>query len=255
MDVLVLTLLVALSSAAQQAAPAPEAPRTVAVPTGTRIPLQLINRISTKNARLGDQVYLQTAYPIVVASRVVIPPGSYVRGTITQVKRPGRVRGRGELYLRFDSLTLPNGVTRDFLGRIGAVEGSGSETLEQKEGKIQSDTTRGHDAATVATTAAAGTSVGAIAGSAGGHSGLGTAIGAAGGAAAGLAAVLLTRGPDAVLERGSTVDMILDRELVFRDDELHFSGSLPQVNIVPPPASAGDTQRNRLPLPGRYPRP
>jgi len=35
--------------------------------------------------------------------------------TVTQVKKPGRVKGRGELYVRFDTLTLPNGVCRDFV--------------------------------------------------------------------------------------------------------------------------------------------
>ena len=45
----------------------------------------------------------------------MIQPGSYVPGSVTQVKRPGRVKGRGELYVHFDSLTLPNGVTRDFV--------------------------------------------------------------------------------------------------------------------------------------------
>ncbi|HPQ15577.1 MAG TPA: hypothetical protein PLP04_10125, partial [Bryobacteraceae bacterium] len=77
------------------------------VEPGTRIPLSLINSVSTKHSSEGDRVYLQTVFPILVKGRVVIPPGSYVAGTITEVKRPGRIKGRGELYLRFDSLTLP----------------------------------------------------------------------------------------------------------------------------------------------------
>ena len=60
---------------------------------GTRIPLVLVNGISTKNSHEGDQVYLQTAFPIAVESRIVIPEGSYVTGTVTQVKRPGSSLG------------------------------------------------------------------------------------------------------------------------------------------------------------------
>lgn len=97
------------------------------VEPGTRIPLNLINSVSTKHASEGDRVYLETAFPVLANGRIVIPPGSYVAGTITQVKKPGRVKGRGELYLRFDSLTLPNGVTRDFRARIGGLDGRGSE--------------------------------------------------------------------------------------------------------------------------------
>src|SRR5688500_15463528 len=67
-------------------------PVDVQVTPGTRIPLSLINSVSTKNAAEGDRVYLETVFPILVNGRIVIPPGSYVAGTITQVKRPGRMR-------------------------------------------------------------------------------------------------------------------------------------------------------------------
>jgi hypothetical protein len=65
------------------------------VEPGTRIPLTLINSVSTKHASEGDRVYLETAFPVLVDGRIVVPPGSYVAGTITQVKKPGRVKGRG----------------------------------------------------------------------------------------------------------------------------------------------------------------
>ena len=84
------------------------------VEAGTKVPLSLINTISTKHSIPGDRVYLETAFPILSGGRIVIPVGSYVAGTVTQLKKPGRVKGRGELYVRFDTLTLPNGVTRDF---------------------------------------------------------------------------------------------------------------------------------------------
>ena len=134
-------------------------------------------------------------FPIVLEGKVVIPPGSYVAGTITQVKRPGRVKGRGELYLRFDSLTLPNGVTRDFRARVGALDGRATEDLDKAEGKIRSEGNKGGDAQKVGEAAAAGASVGAIAGSVAGHAGMGVGIGAGAGAAAALAGVLLSRGP------------------------------------------------------------
>jgi len=232
-----------------QPAAAPAAAKQFTVEPGTRIPLQLINRVSTKNAAPGDQVYLQTAFPVVVDGRVVIPPGSYVKGTITQAKRPGRVSGRGELYLRFDTLTLPNGVTRDFLGRVGAVDGGSSETLDKKEGKVMSDTSKGKDAATIGGTTAAGASVGAIAGSAASHGAMGVGIGAAAGATAGLIAVLFTRGPEAILERGSTVDMVLDRPIQFRENELPTSNMAP-VQITPPATQINNSSGSRLPLPG-----
>src|SRR5271168_4837846 len=98
---------------------------------GTHIPLSLINSVSTKHSVEGDRVYLETVFPILVNGKIVIPPGSYVAGTVTLVKRPGRVKGRGELFLRFDSLTLPNGVTRDFRARVGSLDGSAPEDFDR----------------------------------------------------------------------------------------------------------------------------
>jgi hypothetical protein len=218
------------------------------VNTGTKVPLALINSVSTKHSAEGDRVYLETVFPIMANGRIVIPPGSYVAGTVTQVKRPGRVKGRGELFLRFDSLTLPNGVTRDFRARIGSMDGRASEEFDRTEGKIKSEGNKGGDARTVGEAAAAGASVGVIAGAATGHYGMGAGIGAAAGAAAGLMGVLLTRGPDAVLAKGSTIEMVLDRSLRFQDSELNFGTMQPlQVSDGGPQPS----KKNRGVLPAR----
>lgn len=190
------------------------------VEPGTRIPLNLINTISTKSAAEGDRVYLETAFPVVVDGRVVIPPGSYVAGTVTQVKRPGRVKGKGELFIRFDSLTLPNGTTRDFRARISGLDGRNSEELDRKEGKVVSEGNKSGDARTVGETAVTGTWIGTVAGAAGGRPGLGAGVGAAAGATAGMIGVLLSRGPEAVLAKGTTIELVLDRPLVFEEAEL-----------------------------------
>ncbi|MDR3699480.1 MAG: hypothetical protein P4L56_07590 [Candidatus Sulfopaludibacter sp.] len=212
--------------AAQDATPAP-APAQYAIATGTVVPLSLINSISTRHSLPGDRVYLETAFPILANGRIVIPVGSYVAGTVTQIKRPGRVKGRGEMYVRFDSLTLPNGVTRDFRGRMGGMDGDTPGTLDRSEGKVTAEGNRTGDLKTIGEAAANGAGVGGIAGSVGGHPGLGVGVGAAAGAAAGLIAVLVSRGPDAILARGTTVEMVLDRQISFSESELNFGNYQP----------------------------
>lgn len=227
------------------------APDHFVVVSGTRIPLNLINSISTKNAAEGDRVYLETVFPIVAQGKILIPPGSYVAGTVTQVKRPGRVHGRGELYIRFDSLTLPNGVTRDFRARIGGLDGRSNEELDKAEGKIKSEGDKADDLKTVAETAGVGASVGSIAGATAGHIAMGAGVGAATGAAAGLIGVLLSRGPDAILAKGTTIEMVLDRPLAFTPKEVDFSSAMPNrvgVNEGPGPMP-GKKQLNRRPWP------
>jgi hypothetical protein len=39
--------------------------------------------------------------------------------------------------------------------------------------------------------------------------------------------VLLSRGPEAVLAKGTTVEMVLDRAIVFDSKEIDFSSALP----------------------------
>jgi type IV secretion system protein VirB10 len=197
-------------------------PDAFVVETGSRIPLSMINSVSTRSAAEGDRVYLETVFPILSNGRIVIPPGSYVAGTVTQIKRPGRVKGRGELYVRFDSLTLPNGVTRNFSAHIGALDGLAKEKLDREEGAIKGEGNKGGDARTIGEAAAAGASAGAIAGAVTGRPARGLGMGAAGGAAAGLIGVLVSRGPDAILAKGTTVDMVLDRQLQFEEAELNF---------------------------------
>lgn len=202
---------------AAQQAEAQQVERTYVVETGTRVLLNLLNSVSTKTAAEGDRVYLATGFPVLVGGRVVVPPGSYVAGTVTSVKRAGKMKGRAELYVRFDSLTLPNGVTRDFRSRPGSLDGSNRGELDRTEGKIKGDSDKIGDTTKVGTGAGWGAMVGGMSSGA-----KGAGIGAAAGAAAGLIGVMMSRGPDAMLERGTTLEMVLDRDLSFTADELNF---------------------------------
>src|SRR5207237_7477054 len=120
--------------------------------------------VSTKNTSPGDRVYLETSFPIAVSGKIVIPAGSYVIGTVTDSKRPGKVKGRGEFRLRFDSLMLPNGVTRDFRAQLAGLDGRANEDLDKKEGTVRSEGTKADDARVIAETTAAGAGIGGLAG-------------------------------------------------------------------------------------------
>jgi type IV secretion system protein VirB10 len=202
------------------AAAAPQGDQVV-VAAGTRILLRLTNAVNTKHSAAGDKIYLQTAMPVFVNGRLAIPQGSYVVGSITESERAGRVKGKSGLNFRFETLTLPNGVSRDFLSRAGSVDTAGS--LDRKEGRITGESGKGSDAKTVAGTTAAGTGIGTIAGAAAGNYGMGMGIGAAAGAAAGLAKVFGSRGPDVTIPQGTTMELVLDRDLTFTPEELRRS--------------------------------
>lgn len=193
-------------------------PAEYTVEQGTHVLLRLTNSVDTKRTAVGDVLYLETAVPVFVSGKLIIPRGSYVSGRVTEAQQAGRVKGKGALNLRFESLTLPNGVARDLRSRAGGVDARGN--VDRKEGRIEGEGNKGGDAGTVGRTTATGASVGTLAGAASGHYGMGAGIGAAAGAAAGLAGVLGSRGPGVVLPPGTTMELVLDRDLKYTAAEL-----------------------------------
>jgi len=115
------------------AEPKPQTPSTVTVAAGTAISATLQNTVTTDKAHVGDPVELVTAEAVSVNGSVVVPVGSTVRGTVTQVKAAGRVKGGAEITIRFTEIVLPSGktipVTCESL-RV-AQKGDGKETAAE----------------------------------------------------------------------------------------------------------------------------
>jgi len=234
---------------AAQAAPASpvsdSAPKSTplryVVPSGTRLPLILHNAVTTRNAKPGDPVYLETLFPVVIDNRILIPAGSYVQGEIQEARRPGKVKGTGEIRLRLNSMILPNGYAVDF-NAVPTNAGTGGNESTDSEGNVHGDTDKGDDVGTVAKTTGIGAAIGAIAG----QGAKGAGIGAGVGAAAGLAAVLLTRGPELELPRGTTVDVVLDRTVYLDASRVNFTDP-GRASALPGPPSREPT-RSRSPF-------
>jgi len=245
----------AAPSGAVAAAPAPAAgstasataaakPAQIEVPGGTHIPLVLHQGISTRSARPGDPVYFETLFPVMVNDKVVIPAGSYVSGEITESKRAGRVKGRAELMVRLTTMILPNAYIVNLNATPSGASSGGGETVNS-EGKIVGDSNKGSDVGTVIRTTEAGSGIGAGVGAASGNVGRGAGIGAGVGALAGLGAVLLTRGPDAELPRGSTLEAVIDRAIYLDADKVQFTSPGQASTLAGPP----NREQSRSPLP------
>jgi type IV secretion system protein VirB10 len=204
----------------------------ILVPTGTRIGVTLENGISTATAKPGDSMYFRTSFPITINNKVVVPVGTYLRGEVTESKRPGRVKGKGELRIRLYTMVFPNGYTVDMNAEPHSSDASDVKT--DSEGKMTGPGGKGKDASTIATTTAAGAGIGAIAGG-----GKGAGIGAGIGGVAGLAAVLLSRGPDAQLPKGSSMDLMLEHDLQLDADQIKYKDvGQPGTTVVVQPASS-----------------
>jgi hypothetical protein len=223
------------------AQPGPE----VVVPEGTVFPIALTTFLNTRSSHVGDTFYAETAYPVWINQQLVIPRDSVVRGTVTEVVRPGRIKGRGRLALRLDSIQLPNGVSRNLIASLQGIHSPGVEKLDSSREVVESDSSKGTDAGILAVTAGQGAMIGAIA-----DGGQGTAIGAGAGAVAGIATVLLSRGPDLILEPGTQFDLKLKQPVRFAYGEISFNSGQADTPRRNPPRPAYQ-RRDRQQL---YPR-
>lgn len=188
-------------------------PNLAVIPAGSKIPLTLTQAISTKNAREGDAVYAQTAFPFVLNERILVPSGTYIQGRISHVERAGRVKGRAELLVHFTSLIYPSGYTVMLPASVENTPGAEKSGVKDKEGTIQEDKDTGKRIEDAAKGGAIGTMAGATAGGLASGGLNGARVGAGVGALAGIAWALLKHGPDVRLEVGTSIEMEVQRDI------------------------------------------
>jgi hypothetical protein len=178
------------------------------IPKGTHVLLRMVNSINTRTAEEGNQVYLQTASPIAVAGQMVVPTGAYVQGIVSHAKQSGRVKGRAELAIRLETLTLPSGKTLKISPRLDSVDANDSnQKVEGRENTVKQGADYDKDARQIAILAGSGAALGGLVD----REWKGAGIGAGAGGAVGLATVLLTRGREVELRQGTTLDVVFDR--------------------------------------------
>jgi hypothetical protein len=175
------------------------------LPEGTRISLQLNNGLSTKANSEGDTFKAIITEPVNIGDQVVIPKGSYVTGSISRIQRPGRFKGKAEMTLLFQSVSI-RGRAQDLpiVASLVDVEKVGINM----EGTIEGESSEGRDAARVLTPTLIGAGIGGLTG---GRKSAG--IGAGVGAIVGLATVFTSRGKDIEIPLGSAMDIVLDKAL------------------------------------------
>jgi hypothetical protein len=103
-------------------------PRLATVPTGTQLNLALTTALSTKSAKVGDNLTARLTSDIMVEGRIVIPAGSAVTGQVTSVvSGSSKVGGTPSLALRFERIELADGQRLGITGDV--VEKGRSDNL------------------------------------------------------------------------------------------------------------------------------
>lgn len=167
----------------------------VYVPNGLKMTLRLDSTLNTKTNQRGDQF----------KATIIAPQefeGASVLGHIAQVNRSGRVTGKTELSLAFDTITLRDGRTGPLRGEVTEVISSDKVKAVDEEGNIESANKTRDTTIRSSGGAALGAIIGAIAGG-----GKGAAIGALIGAGVGAGSVYVQGNKDLLLEPGTELVM------------------------------------------------
>jgi hypothetical protein len=168
--------------------------REYTVPAGTKISVRLAETVGSATSKAGDAVEATLADPVTIGGVQVLPAGSPVRGEVTGAQPSGKVKGRASLAMTFDTVTA----------------GGESYPLDARF-SVVAPSTKNRDIDKVAIPAAGGAIIGAIVGG-----GKGAAVGAAVGGGAGTAAVLMTKGKDVELAKGTEVSVTTARAIDVR---------------------------------------
>jgi hypothetical protein len=171
---------------------APTATGSVAIPKNTILTVELLTPLSTDATQPGDRFEAKVTGPSEFA-------GSIVAGRVTQVKRPGKVKGVAQLQLSFEQIRGADGgstaLHAELLEIMPSTNGPAPDV--DPEGGVRGRDSTKDDVAKVGAASGIGAIIGAIAGG-----GKGAAIGAVIGGGAGTAGVMTQKGKDLRLEQG-----------------------------------------------------
>ena len=242
---IVISMAMALPLAAQEASQTPVRDPEIVVPGGTVFPVVLNTYLNTKSTQVGDVFYADTTYPIWIQQRLIIPRGSIIKGIVTAVNKPGKIKGKGNIAIKFDSILLPNGVERSLIANLRGIHGPGVEQIDRKTETVEQGSTGnvGEELGAVVGTAAQGAVIAGVVS----HSGTSAGIGAGVGAFAGAAIYLFSQKRDLLLEPGVQLDVELRQPLRFAYGEIEFGEY--QVDRAPRSSAA----KTRKPQGGRPP--
>ena len=115
--------------------------------------------------------------------------------------------------MHFSTLIYPTGYTVMLPGSVENVPGAEKTSMKDDEGTIRQDGQGGEKAGKAADRGISGAEGGALTGALTTGSRTGAGVGAGIGGAVGIASAMLTRGSDVRLDSGTTLEMVIQREV------------------------------------------
>lgn len=175
------------------------------VPEGQRFIVKLKDTLDTKKLSEGKHFKAELREDLTTPSGLIIPRGRTVKGHVARYEH-GYTGAR--IMLAMDEIETRNGWV-PLIATVTGVPGDSSIKSDGEEGEMVK---KGPDTKRVVENAAIGAGVGAVSGSVIGG-GKGAAVGAAVGAGLGTGSSLLLKGTNMKLEKGTQLEVRLERDL------------------------------------------
>ena len=177
-----------------------------AIPEGRSFIIKLKDTLDTKRVSDGKHFKAELREDLITPDGQMIPKGKTIKGHVAQFER-GYTGAR--MMLALDEIETRHGWA-PLIATVTGVPGDPSIKSVGDEGELAK---RGPDKKRVITNVAIGAGIGAIAGSVLGG-GKGAAIGSAAGAGVGTGTSLLLKSSDLKLQKGTQLEVRLERDLV-----------------------------------------
>jgi hypothetical protein len=105
---------------------------------GSVVQARLMTPLSSATAKKGDEVEAVVSRPLFDDGRLILPQGSFLKGTVVQVSPAHRPKKNGELRLVFHDLDLPQGVEQKVEASLAGVEAAKTDNVKlDSEGGAQ----------------------------------------------------------------------------------------------------------------------
>jgi len=203
----------------------------VTIPPGVPLQIRLNRGFNSDEVAIGTQFTGVVMYDVVADGQVAIPRGASVSGTVTDAKRAGAFKGKGQLSLQLNTVTLG--------GQVYPL----NSAVWDARGRDKTGHTVGN---------AVGLGIlGAIVGGAAGGGG-GAAIGAAVGAGAGVAVSGVQPGGQILLPPESMIGFMTGEPVTVRTVSQQEMARLSYAAGPPPPPRQGYRHRYYSPYYGYY---
>lgn len=177
-----------------------------AIPQGTVVLIQLTDKLDTHTVRAGDHFNARLAEPVQAQDGVTLSAGRKIKGHVSAVE-PGLSR---RLLLSFDEIDTGHGWA-PLIATVAGVPGEHGLQQIGEEGEIGR---KGMSKEKIAEAVVVGAGEGAAAGAQNGGK-RGAAVGAGNGAADS-AMTAFESGHDLILDKGTALEIRLDRNLMLR---------------------------------------